>query len=125
MPEAKYWFDIFGPKIIVECNNDPHGRLRTVRYGGRRISPVKKLYDVLRRSKAKLGLLLSTGPLRSRLWDEAKRRASLDRLVVLFDGRDIEGIIDSPGDAIAFFKERVSNGAIRASPSSSLEVRGH
>jgi hypothetical protein len=113
IPAAQYWFSIFGPKILIECKNYPYGL--PTRLGRKRENPVIKLYSLLRRSHTKLALLLNTGGLADSFRPKAQRMARPDRLVVLFDGAELARLIDSPGDAEDFFKQRVSDAAIRAS----------
>ena len=114
--EAKYWFDIFGPKIFVECKNQPK-RLSLATYKKKRISPVKKLRDAMRAKGVKLGLLLNTGHIQDKFWEEARKPdppKTPETLVVLFDGADLNRIIDCPRDATAYFKQKVSDAAIGA-----------
>jgi hypothetical protein len=115
-PAARYWFDQFGGKLIVECKNHEHLHERSTTIKGKRTSPVKKLHDILRKNDVKLGLILNTGTVSERLHREAQRRARPYRLVVLFDGADMKQVIDYPADAEMFFKKRVAEAAMRLSP---------
>jgi hypothetical protein len=112
-PAARYWFDLFGGRIIVECKNHEDLHQRSTRIRGKRGSPVKKLHGILDENGVKLGLILNTGTVSDSLRHEAQKRARPDRLVVLFDGADLKRIIDNPADAEMFFKHRVSQAAMR------------
>jgi len=118
---AKYWFKTFGAKIIVECKNHELLHSASSRTGGIIISPVRKLYKVLERTKAKLGLILNTGAISKELYKEAYRLSTDDASVVLINEEDLRVIIDSPGDAEKFFKEKVSNWILGARSKSTIE----
>lgn len=115
-PVARYWFEQFGGKIIVECKNHEHLHERSTKITGKPGSPVKKLQSILQKNKVKLGLILNTGTISENLRREAQKLARLNSLVVLFDGEDLRQIIDNPADTEMFFKHRVSQAAMRLKP---------
>jgi hypothetical protein len=116
VPTARYWSEQFGPTIVVECKNYPDVLPEELGKGPRKANPVVKLQGILRRTKARLGILINTGKIDEDLWHRARRTCATNRLVVLFDWRDVTTIIENPADAEEYFKFRVSNAAIGVIP---------
>jgi len=112
-PESEYWYREFGPRIMIECKNYP-GLLPEKNKEG--ISYVKKFHTILKRSRVKLGILMNTGRIHDNLWTEAQRTYTTEALVVLFDGRDVFGIIDSPGDAATYIRENIADAKMGVIP---------
>jgi hypothetical protein len=107
--KARYWFEIFGPKILVECKNYPDQPLGAKVKGQ---SPVRKLLNNMKKGNVHLGLLLCTGEISKALWQQAQQSFQSDRLVVLLDGRRVQALAEDPGDMEAMMKQWVSDAAI-------------
>lgn len=111
-PSARYWFDVFGPKFLVECKNYPAGLPKRIK----RKSPVAKLIGRLADSRLTLGFLVNTGTVPKSLWEEAEATAMSENLVVVLEREDLEALIDTPGDIEFYLKQWVSDAAVGISP---------
>jgi hypothetical protein len=112
VPAAKYWFNIFGPKIIVECKNYPNG-LETKSGAA---NQVMKLRRIMKQARVRLGLLVNTGTIAETLRVEAVEQSTPDSLIVPLDGSNLNELIDNPQDIEYTLKEWVSNAAIGVNP---------
>lgn len=133
-PVAKYWYDRFGPMIVVECKNYPDVKkplkaIHVVRaQTSKHISPVAKLRQRMRESGIKLSFLVTSGIFHEDLWKEVgqterSRGEEPGRLVVLLDQTDILRMIDNPGDIERHLKERVSLAEARLCPGLTMNTR--